>query len=400
MKVLVLNAGSSSIKYQLFSMPERHAIARGSAERIGEENSLIQHTSYVSGSPKRWEEEQAVATHRQGLEKISMLLLDTTYGVIQEVDEVSLVGHRVVHGGECFQEAIVVTDDVQKKIESLTPLAPLHNPPNLLGIEVAREVFPRARQVAVFDTAFHQTLPDYVFRYPIPDQLYRMHHIRVYGMHGTSHRYVAQAAARHLQQPIEDLNLITIHLGNGCSMTAVRRGKSIDTSMGLTPLAGLMMGTRSGDIDPAIVYYLHRETGMNVAEIDQLLNRVSGLKGIAGDNDLRSVTEQYEAGDDTARLALEMYCYRIKKYIGAYIAILGKVDAIVFTAGVGENSALVRRMSCADMSHLGIVLDGTKNEQSSTQARSVHAVKSEVRILVVPTDEELSIAEQAYEVAR
>ena len=397
MKVLVLNAGSSSIKYQLYQMPERHTIARGSVEKIGEGESVIHHAALLSESPKTYEEKRAIASHQEGLEQISSLLLHSEYGVIQQTNEVVLVGHRVVHGGEYFHEAVVITKEVEDQINQLTPLAPLHNPPNLLGITIAQQVFPHAQQVAVFDTAFHQTLPDYVYRYPIPTQLYQEHHIRVYGMHGTSHRYVAHAAARFLQRSVVDLNLITIHLGNGCSMAAVQGGKSIDTSMGLTPLAGLMMGTRSGDIDPAVVYYLTRQTDMSVADIDQLLNKESGLKGIAGMNDLRSVVQQYEAGEVTARLALEMYCYRIKKYIGAYVAVLGQVDAIVFTAGVGENSALVRAMSCRNLSHLGISIDAARNEDSELNPRAIHREDGPVQVLVVPTDEELSIAQQAYD---
>ena len=396
MNVLVLNAGSSSVKYQLFAMPEQRVMASGAVERIGEENGTIRHTSFLHDSPKTWQEERTITNHRQGLEKVSELLLDTEYGVIRQPEEVVVVGHRVVHGGEYFQKAVLITEEVLARIEELTPLAPLHNPPNLVGIEVARQVFPQAQPVAVFDTAFHQTLPDYAFRYPIPNQLYHKHRVRVYGMHGTSHRYVARAAAGYLQQPVTNLNLITIHLGNGCSMAAIQEGKSVDTSMGLTPLAGLMMGTRSGDIDPAIVYFLERETGMEVEAIDRLLNHECGLKGITGENDLRVVVQQYEAGDDAARLALEMYAYRIKKYIGAYYAVLGRVDALVFTAGVGKNSALVRQMSCAGLGHLGIAIDDTKNYQQGDGAREVQTDDSEVKVLVISTNEELSIAQQAY----
>lgn len=397
MNILVLNAGSSSLKYQLFAMPEQRVIASGSVEKIGEETSTILHTSFLQASPKNWQEERPIDNHQQGLSMASDLLMGAEYGVIRQSSEVDAVGHRVVHGGEYFSEAVLITGEVIARIKELIPLAPLHNPPNLTGIEVAQQVFPQARQVAVFDTAFHQTLPDYAFRYPIPNQLYREHQIRVYGMHGTSHRYVARAAADYLRQSVHDLNLITIHLGNGCSMTAVQGGKSIDTSMGLTPLAGLMMGTRCGDIDPAIVYFLARETGREVADIDRLLNHDSGLKGIAGDNDVRTVVQQYEVGDNLARLALEMYSYRIKKYIGAYTAVLGRVDALVFTAGVGENSALVRQMSCAKLNHLGIAIDEKMNQQPGREARSIHADESAVKILVVPTNEELAIAQEAYD---
>ncbi|MGB3851186.1 MAG: acetate kinase, partial [Tunicatimonas sp.] len=337
MIVLVLNAGSSSIKYQLFSMPEAKVLAQGAVERIGEAQGEIKHTSFSSATPRTYAREQAVPNHQQGLQRISTLLLDDEYGVVEHPEEVALIGHRVVHGGEYFGEATLIDGEVKERIEALTPLAPLHNPPNLTGIAEAQRVFPHAQQVAVFDTAFHQSLPDYAFRYPVPNDLYHEHGVRVYGMHGTSHRYVARAAADFLQQPITELNLITIHLGNGCSMAAVQAGKSIDTSMGLTPLPGLMMGTRSGDVDPALVYFLTRETGRTAAEVNHLLNHDSGLLGITGQNDLREVTQQYKAGNDAARLALEMYAYRIKKYIGSYLAVLGRVDALVFTAGVGEN---------------------------------------------------------------
>lgn len=400
MIVLVLNAGSSSIKYQLFTMPEQRVIAQGAVERIGEAQGRVKHTSYRDSTPRVYEQELPIPDHQQGLALVSKLLLDEEYGVVKHPNEVALIGHRVVHGGEYFSQATLITDEVKDRIRELTPLAPLHNPPNLTGIAEAQRVFPHARQVAVFDTAFHQTLPDYAFRYPVPNELYREHRVRVYGMHGTSHRYVAQAAADFLQQPLTTLNLITIHLGNGCSMAAIKAGKSIDTSMGLTPLPGLMMGTRSGDVDPALVYFLTRETGRTPAEVDQLLNHDSGLQGIVGHNDLREVVQQHEAGNDAARLALEMYAYRIKKYIGSYLAALGRVDALVFTAGVGENSSLVRRMSCAGLTPLGIALDEDKNQTASSEARAIQSAESAVQVLVVPTNEELAIAQEAYGVVR
>ena len=396
MIVLVLNAGSSSIKYQLFAMPEQRVIAQGTIERIGEERGHVRHTSFRGDTPRTYDREQAISDHQHGMQRVSELLLDEEYGVVRQPTEVAVIGHRVVHGGEYFREATLITNEVKERIRELTPLAPLHNPPNLTGIAEAQRVFPRARQVAVFDTAFHQTLPDYAYRYPVPNDLYHEHRVRVYGMHGTSHRYVAQAAANFLEQPLTSFNLITIHLGNGCSMTAVREGKSIDTSMGLTPLPGLMMGTRSGDVDPALVYFLNREMALTPAEVDQLLNHESGLLGIAGNNDLREVTKQYEAGNDAARLALEMYAYRIKKYIGSYLAVLGRVDALVFTAGVGENSPLVRQMSCAGLAPLGIALDESLNKANSSDARAIQSADSAVRVLVVPTNEELAIAQEAY----
>ncbi len=345
------------------------------------------------------QEDGRVADHQQGLEKIGQLLLHAEHGVIRHPREVAVVGHRVVHGGEHFRTATRIDAEVLATIRELTPLAPLHNPPNALGVEVAQRVFPQAVAVAVFDTAFHQTLPDYAFRYPLPAAWYHHHHVRAYGMHGTSHQYVAERAAQHLGQPLKSLNLITIHLGNGCSMTAVQHGESVDTSMGLTPLAGLMMGTRSGDIDPAIGYFIAKETGQSVEEINQILNNESGLRGISGSNDLREVIQQHEAGDDDARLALAMYAYRIKRFIGAYYAVLGQVDALIFTAGVGENSALIRQMSCDGLSRLGISVDQKKNQAAVTGVREIQTDDSEVAVLVIPTNEELAIAQQAYALA-
>ena len=400
MKILVINSGSSSIKYQLFLMPEERVLAKGAVERIGEAVGTVAYESFQEDTPYRYEEEQTISDHQQGLETINRLLLDEQHGVIHTPEGIAVVGHRVVHGGEQFSQATNITPAVIEQIEQLIPLAPLHNPPNLTGIRVAQRVFPSAQQVAVFDTAFHQTLPDYVYRYPIPNRLYDQHRIRVYGMHGTSHQYVAQEAARYLSKPPESLNLITIHLGNGCSMTAIRQGQSVDTSMGLSPLAGLMMGTRSGDIDPAIPFFLSQEEGLSPAEIDALLNKESGLIGIAGHNDLRAVMEQHEAGDALASLALRMYCYRIKKFIGAYLAVLGQVDALVFTAGVGENSAYVREQSCQGLTCLGIAIDTDKNQQPVRGARAIQADNSQVQVLIVPTDEELAIAQQAHRLVK
>ena len=400
MKVLVINSGSSSIKYQLFLMPEESVLAKGAVERIGEVAGTVTYESFQEDTSYRYEEEQAIPNHQQGLETINRLLLDEQHGVIRAPEEIAVVGHRVVHGGEQFSQATDIMPAVIEQIEQLIPLAPLHNPPNLTGIRIVQRVFPSAQQVAVFDTAFHQTLPDYVYRYPIPNRLYDQHRIRIYGMHGTSHQYVAQEAARYLSKPLESLNLITIHLGNGCSMTAIRQGQSVDTSMGLSPLAGLMMGTRSGDIDPAIPYFLSQEEGLSPEEIDKLLNKESGLMGIAGHNDLRTVVEQHKTGDALATLALRMYCYRIKRFIGAYLAVLGQVDALVFTAGVGENSAYVREQSCQGLTHLGITLDADKNQQSVRGARAIQADSSQVKVIVMPTNEELAIAQQVYQLTK
>jgi len=397
MKLLVINTGSSSIKYQLFEMKEKRVISGGVIEKIGESQSRVQHKLFLAdGDICKKSEERTVKDHREGLQRISQLLQDEEVGAISNPDEIEAVGHRVVHGGNRFSEATLINDAVKAAIEKFIPLAPLHNPPNLEGISVAEEVFPQAQQIAVFDTAFHQTMPPQAYRYAIPDQLYCEHHLRVYGMHGTSHRYVSEQAEHYLGLDLHHLNAISIHLGNGCSMTAIQQGKSIDTSMGLSPLPGLMMGTRSGDIDPAVIFYLANRLDMSVQEIDQLLNKQSGLEGIAGDNDMRSIVSLYEQGDKQATLALEMYCYRIKKYMGAYLAVNGAIHALIFTAGVGENSALVREKACQGLEHLGIVLNAGKNHQKKSGIQEIQDEDSRMKILVVPTNEELSIAEQVY----
>ncbi|MEZ4770871.1 MAG: acetate kinase [Caldilineales bacterium] len=397
MKILVINSGSSSIKYQCFDMARQSVLATGLVERIGEPAGRLIHRP--AGKPAV-ERDAVIATHRDGLAQAAALLLHADHGVIQSPEEITAVGHRVVHGGERFSAPTVIDDAVRQTIRDLAPLAPLHNPPNLVGIEVASELFPDAVQVAVFDTAFHQTMPPEAYRYAIPTALYDEHKIRAYGFHGTSHQYVSAVAARHLGKPPGDTNLITVHLGNGCSMTAVRGGQSVDTSMGFSPLAGLIMGTRSGDIDPAVVFFLSEQLGMPVSQVDKLLNKQSGLLGLAGANDLRDIQRRHEAGDEMATLALTMYAYRIKKYIGAYLAVLGRVDALVFTAGVGQNSALVRAMVCDGLDGLGIRLDAAKNAAAAGDLGEIQAADSPVRVLVIATNEELEIARQTVSVIR
>jgi acetate kinase len=315
-------------------------------------------------------------------------------GALKDSDVLYGIGHRVVHGGEAFHKPTLITAPVIETIREQIPLAPLHNPANLLGIEVTFERRPDIPQVAVFDTAFHQTIPPHAYWYALPYELADSLHIRRYGFHGTSHKYVAKAAAQHLQQPLEDLNLITCHLGNGASVCAVRDGKSVDTSMGMTPLEGLIMGTRSGDIDPAVIFYLNRKTGKSIDELDVLLNKESGMKGVCGVNDMREIEELAASGNDRAQLALDMYCYRLKKYIGMYATVLGHVDALVFTAGIGENSDLVRARACANLSSLGIILDEQKNKERISCLSEIQSENSPVKIFVIPTDEELEIAEQ------
>ena len=395
MKTLVINTGSSSIKYQLFHMPEGEVLCAGLIEKIGEERGHIKHKKVTNGREEEFNEELSIPNHQAGMEKLAELITDSEFGVLENTDEVELVGHRVVHGGEAFAKTSIITEEVKQTIEELSNLAPLHNPPNLTGIQMAEKVFMKALQIAVFDTAFHQTIPEQAYRYAIPNKLYSENGIRVYGFHGTSHRYITKQTAKILNKPLESTNIISIHLGNGASMAAVKNGQSIDTSLGMTPLPGLVMGTRSGDIDPAIIFYLNEELGMPLKEIKNMLNKESGMKGLTGNNDLRQITEDAENGNKEAQLALKIYTYRIKKYIGSYLAIIGNVDAIVFTAGVGENSAIIREMSLAGLEHLGIVLDGSKNT-TGTGTRSIATDNSAIDIYVIPTNEELEIANQAY----
>lgn len=397
MRIIVVNSGSSSIKYEAFELEGLQAASKGLLERIGATDSRLKHRWLTPSG--RWEEiveTRHVADHREGfsfvLEVSSRARSDGT------VPEIFAVGHRVVHGGEKFSQPAIIDDAAINTIEELIPLAPLHNPANVTGIKVMRELLPDVPQVAVFDTAFHQTMPTRAFHYALPAEFYRSYSVRRYGFHGTSHQYVAGEAARHFGRPPGALNLITLHLGNGASAAAIERGRSIDTSMGLTPLEGLIMGTRCGDLDPAVPFYLAGKTGRTFEEIDGILNRESGLKGICGINDMREVQDRAKAGDVQAELALEMFCYRVKKYIGAYYAVLGPVDAIIFTGGIGENSAAVRAKSCEGLSVLGITLDEDRNRADSKGIREIQTTGSRVRILVIPTNEEYEIARQTVEV--
>ena len=395
MKILVLNAGSSSFKYKLFDLDNDLVMALGLVEKIGEEKA---HLIYQAQNKETYEEEAFFKNHKEALEKIISLLLDKELGVLKSVSELKGVGHRVVHGGENFKKPCKVNEEVLKGIENMIPLAPLHNPPNLEGLKVSMSLFPEVPQVAVFDTSFHQTMPKHAFRYALPEELYESHGLRRYGFHGTSHHYVAKEASIYLKIPFEKLNAITFHLGNGGSMAAIKSGQSIDTSMGMTPLEGLVMGTRCGDIDPAIPFFLERELKMDLKTIDQLLNKKSGLKGICGKNDIRDISELSKTGDKKAKLALDIYCYRIKKYLGAYLTLLPNLDVLIFTAGIGENSALVREMILKDLDHLGVYLDDAKNQnvkRGKIQEIQVEGKKEKLpKILVVPTDEEKEIASQ------
>jgi acetate kinase len=392
--VLVLNAGSSSLKYSLTDVSTGVAVATGLAERIGEAAGSVRHRG--PGGEDRSEE--PIPTHEAALRAV-LRAFDRSGPPLSTVDVVA-VGHRVVHGGADFADPVLIDDPVVDAVTRLIPLAPLHNPANLEGIAVARRLFPDLPQVAVFDTAFHQTLPERAYCYAVPDAWRRQHRVRRYGFHGTSHAFVSAAAAELLGRPPEAVNVIVLHLGNGCSATAVAAGRSIDTSMGLTPLEGLVMGTRSGDIDPALQAHLHREHGWTLEEIDGALNRESGLKGLCGTNDFREVTRLVDAGDESARLAFDVYCYRIRKYVGAYYAALGTVDAIAFTAGVGENSPQVRAGAVGGLEALGIRLDERANAADARGARVVSAADSRVAVMVIPTNEEWEIARQALAVLR
>ncbi len=395
MNILVINCGSSSIKYQLINREKRKVLAKGLLEKIGKANSSQIH--HIGGKVVKKQDE--VANYEEGLESILALLLDKKRGVIKDASEISAVGHRVVHGGEDFFHSVLIDDEVIKTIKSYISLAPLHNPPNLAGIKAARSLLPDVPQVAVFDTAFHQTLPEKAFLYALPYQYYEKYKIRRYGFHGTSHRYIAERAAKFLKKPLKELKIITCHLGNGCSITAIDKGKSIDTSMGFTPLEGLVMGTRCGDIDAAAVLFLMEKENFTTAQMDNLLNKQSGLLGISGiSNDLREVQKWAVKGDQRAKLALEVFAYRIKKYIGAYSAVLGGLDALIFSAGIGENEANIRDRVCQGLEFLGVYLDKKKNRASSKASRFISTESSPAKILVIPTNEEEMIAEETWRV--
>jgi acetate kinase len=395
MKVMVINSGSSSIKYKLYRSDTWRSVAAGTVTRIGEpEGEMKCRWVGDDGAEHNWVQGLPIPNHRVGLDRIVAGLRET--GALADVSELAAIGHRVVHGGEQFSQATRVDDHVAAVIRDLIPLAPLHNPAALDGIEVARDLFPTVPQVAVFDNAFHQTMPPEAYRYAIPEYLYREHRVRRYGFHGTSHYYVAKRAAVLLGRPLTECNLITLHLGNGASATAIRAGQSVDTSMGLTPLEGLVMGTRCGDIDPAIHFYLCRNADMGTDALDALFNRQSGLLGICGVNDMREIHRLAGEGDRNAQLAVGIFCHRLKKYLGAYYAELGRVDAVVFTGGIGENDADVRQRTCAGLETLGIHLDAGANASPGGGERAITSADSPVKVLVIPTNEELEIAQQAF----
>ncbi|MFH0839427.1 MAG: acetate kinase [Candidatus Omnitrophota bacterium] len=393
MNILVINSGSSSVKYKLFDVKDKKELARGMVERIGLKKSELTHATSFGKEIKILKE---IRDHESAIRLALSLLADKEHGVINDISEISAVGHRVVHGGEKFSNSVVITSQVIKVIKSYFKLAPLHNPPNLLGIKVAQKLLPDIKHVAVFDTAFHQTIPPSAYLYGLPYGLYEKERIRRYGFHGTSHKYVALRAAEILHKPLNKLKLITVHLGNGCSITAVKNGRSINTSMGYTPLEGLLMGTRSGDIDPAIALYLSKKKGLSAKAIDDLLNKKSGLLGISGiSSDMRDVYKAVTKGNKRAKLAFQVFVDRIQKYIGSYIVAMDGVDAIVFTAGIGENHAPTRSAVCEKLSFLGIKIDPKKNK-SAVKEKVITTDLSKVKVLIIPTNEELMIARETY----
>ncbi|PZX94639.1 acetate kinase [Flavobacterium aquariorum] len=395
MKIIIINSGSSSIKYQMIDMPANEVICSGMIDRIGLESSNF---SYVTNTVKV-EETLPIANHKIGLQKISQLLMDDKVGVIKSTSEIEAVGHRVVHGGSDFSNTVTITKEVKDKIRQLSDLAPLHNPANLEGINVAEEIFSSAKQVAVFDTAFHQTIPVVAHKYAIPNFLLTENKIRVYGFHGTSHKYVSEKAICYLNEKNsgKSSRIITIHLGNGCSMTAIKDGKSIDHTLGFAPMNGLIMGTRSGDVDQSIIFHMVNSLGYSLDAVNNLLQKQSGMLGLTGYSDLRDIESNAEKGNLDCQLALDMNAYRIKKFIGSYTAVLNGLDAIIFTAGIGENSSYIRKLVCTDMDYFGLELDSAKNEIRSKEIREINTPDSKTKILVIPTNEEIEIANQVYE---
>ena len=390
MKVLVLNCGSSSLKYQLLDMSKEQILAKGLVERIGLEGSRL--ILDIPGKDKI-KKEQDFANHELAINAVLAELTREEYGILKDLNEITAIGHRIVHGGEKFSGSVVIDEEVLKAIEECVELAPLHNPPNILGIKACQKLLPHTPQVGVFDTAFHQTMPKHAYQYGVPYLWYEKYGIRRYGFHGTSHKYVSKRAAEILGEPLESLKIITCHLGNGSSITAVKEGRSIDTSMGFTPLEGLMMGTRSGSIDPAIITFIQEKEGLSASEVNDILNKKSGVLGISGYSDFRDIEERAVNGDEKAKLALDMFCYQVAKYIGAFAAAMNGVDAIVFTAGVGENSDIVRKNVTQYLGYLGTNLDEEKNKIRGKEV-IISTEDSKVKILIVPTNEELMIARE------
>jgi len=390
MKILVLNCGSSSIKYQLLDMATEQVLAIGKVERIGMDDAIFE---YAGGGKPEIKEIGTILDHTTGIRKVLGALTSKEHGVLERPDEISAVGHRVVHGGEAFSRSVIIDDEVKRTLRALFDIAPLHNPPNLTGILAAEALLPKAPQVAVFDTAFHATMPRTAFLYGLPYAMYKRHKIRRYGFHGTSHKYVSQRAAAFLGKAPEELKIITCHLGNGSSVCAVLNGKSVDTSMGFTPLEGLLMGTRSGDLDPGVISYIMSREEISIQEVNSMLNKHSGMRGVSGiSGDMRQIEEEMARGDERAKETFAMMEYRLRKYVGAYVAAMDGVDAIVFTGGIGENSRLVRETLCKNLSYLGITFDADANKAKGE--RRISGPDSKVEVLVIPTNEELMIARE------
>ncbi len=395
MIILCINSGSSSIKYQLFNMDGEVCLAKGLLDKLNMAKSSLSHEAIGKA---KYEIETDPLNYEAALKLAIDALLDSNHGVINSIDEISAVGHRVVHGAEKFSKSTIITEEVEATIRECFQLAPLHNPPNLMGFLACKRILPNIPHVAVFDTAFHQTMPEHAYLYAIPYRLYTEYSIRRYGFHGTSHRYVANRAEKLLGKSLEALKIITCHLGNGCSIAAVSEGRSVDTSMGLTPLEGLVMGTRSGDIDPALVFFLMDRLGMDFQQVDNLLNKESGLLGISGKSrDVRDLLKASENGDRRSKLALKIFCYRVRKYIGAYAAAMGGLDAVIFTAGIGENAVQLRKDICEDLEFMGIEFDPEKNK-SEEREKFINTENSKVKVLIIPTNEELLIARDTLEI--
>lgn len=390
MNILVVNAGSSSIKYQLIDMPSGDVKCSGLVERIGFSDAIFTHKV----GDQKHQEVLSIVSHEDGLKKIAKTLMDLDLGVIKNASEIDAVGHRVVHGGNRFSNTTEIDQEVKDDIRKLFDLAPLHNPANLTGIEIAESIFPQAKQIAVFDTAFHQTIPQEAYQYAIPKDFLEKSKIRAYGFHGTSHKYVSEKAIKYLNKT--ESKIITIHLGNGCSISAIKNGQCIDTSLGFGPMNGLVMGTRSGDIDQSVIFYMHNSLGMSMEKINSILQKESGLKGLTGFSDLREIEKAASEGNQDCLNALKLTAYRIKKYIGSYVAALNGLDVIVFTAGIGENSSTMRQLVCQDLDSLGIELDIERNESRTDALREIQHEGNSAKILVIPTNEEIEIAKQSY----
>lgn len=394
MKILVINSGSSSIKFKLYDMQNESVMCKGLIEQIGSDNSFAK----ISTAHSCKEKSGAIANHARGIEVMNELLFNS--GVVNSLDEIDGVGHRVVQGADVFSDAVLIDESVMAKIEELIPLAPLHNPAHLAGMRETLKVRPDIPNVAVFDTVFHQTMPKSSYMYALPIEFYEKYKIRKYGFHGTSHQFVSKAAAKILNIDYNKFSCITLHLGNGASIAAIKNGKCIDTTMGLTPLEGLMMGTRCGSIDPAIMPFLMENANLSAKEVDNIMNKKSGLLAIGGSNDMRIIEQKMDAGDENAKLAFDMFVLKVKKFIGAYIAILGKIDSIIFTAGIGENDARIREAVCDGLEIFDIKIDKIKNKESKDEPRRISQIDSKVRIAIVPTDEELAIAQDALRIIK